>query len=53
MEHGFRHRVLFQCDGFTRQLADRIREDEDGRDIDIDKPRATFYAIAATLKNCM
>jgi len=34
---------------------DRIREDEDGRDIDIDKPQEILFCTdAATLKkNCM
>jgi hypothetical protein len=43
IELGLRHRVLFQGDDFTRQLNDRIREDEEGRDIDIDKPQAIFF----------
>jgi hypothetical protein len=37
-----RHRVLFQVDGFNRELTDRIREDEGGRKIDIDKQQAIF-----------
>jgi hypothetical protein len=54
MELGLRHRVLFQGDGFTRQLTDRIREDEDGRDIDIDKLQAIcFCTFATNLKNCV
>jgi len=54
MELGLHHCVLFQGDGFTRQLIDRIREDEDGRDIGIDKPKAIFFCnMGATLKNCV
>jgi len=43
MELGLRHCVLFQGDGFTRLLTDRIREDEDVREIGIDKPKAFFF----------
>jgi len=50
MELGLCHRILFQGDGFTRQLTDRIREDEDGRDIDIDKPQAFFLCLCYNFK---
>lgn len=50
MELGLRHRVLFQGDGFTRWLADRIREDEDGRNIDVDKPQAIFLYLCYNFK---
>jgi len=53
-ELGLRHCVLFRGDGFTRQHIDRIREDEDDRDIDVDKPKAFFFcAIGVTLKICV
>ena len=49
-ELGLRHCVLFQGDGFTRQLTDCIREDEDDRDIDIDKPKKFFFCTIGKVK---